>query len=278
MSEQMLRWEPTAADRDPVGHARRWRAVRLVLGIGFPLALLALWQAAAVNGWISRFDYPAPTDIVREFVDNQDAWWASIRTSLSRLLWGYLWGVIAGVSVGVLLATSRIARATLEPTLNAFYTVPKLALIGILLIVLGFDNKPIITVIAVTVFFFVWIQTQSAVESVGASYREAARSFGAGRWQHFRHVLLPASLPLIFVGLRVAGGVAVLTLIGAEFVFTPDSDGIGYRINNARQILDPPQAYVGLVIAGVLGVLVTFVIGLLGRLASPWAASERRSS
>ena len=175
------------------------------------------------------------------------------------------------------MGMSRLVRATLEPTLNALYTVPKLALISIFLIVLGFDNKPIIAVIAVTVFFFVWIQTQSAVTSIAPSYREAARSFGSGRWQMFRHVVLPASLPQIFVGLRIAAGVAVLTLIGVEFVFTPDQKGIGYKINNARTIFDPPQAYVGLVVAGILGVVFTFVIRLVGRFASPGRRRPARS-
>ena len=87
----------------------------------------------------------------------------------------------------------------------------------------------------------------------------------------FRHVILPASLPQIFVGLRIAGGVGVLTLIGAEFVYTPDLKGIGYRINLARTVYDPPQVYVGLVVAAILGVLFTLVIRILGRIASPWA-------
>jgi sulfonate transport system permease protein len=268
---QVIR-RPKAADRDPARYNRRRRVLELLLGIGFPVAALLLWQAASVNGWISRFNYPAPTDIIREFRDTDDLWWTAIRVSvLERLLPGYLWGVLFGVLFGVVMGMSGLVRATLEPTLNALYTVPKLALISIFLIVLGFDNKPIIAVIAVTVFFFVWIQTQSAVTSIAPSYREAASSFGSGRWQMFRHVVLPASLPQIFVGLRIAGGVAVLTLIGAEFVFTPDQQGIGYKINNARTILDPPQAYVGLVVAGILGVVFTFVIRFLGRLASPWA-------
>lgn len=273
MRARILR-EPTKADRDPARYARRRRIVELALGVAFPAVLLAIWQVASVNGWISRFDYPAPSDIFREFVDTRDAWWKAVRVSLSRLLWGYLWGVLAGIGIGVVMGMGRRVRATLEPTLNAMYTVPKLALISILLIVLGFDNKPIIAVVAVTVFFFVWIQTQAAVMSISPSYREAARSLGTSRLQMFRHVTLPASLPQIFVGLRVAGGVAVLTLIGAEFVFTPDSEGIGYRINNARTILDPKQAYVGLVVAGVLGVLFTFVIRLVDRLASPWARED----
>ena len=265
---------PAPADRDPVRHSRRRRVTELVLGFGFPILLLSLWQAAAVNGWISRLHYPPPSDIFRDFLDDRDAWSTSIRVSLGRLLWGYLWGVLAGIGFGVVMGMSWVARAAFEPTLNGLYTVPKLALIGVFLIVLGFDNTPIISVIAITVFFFVWIQTQAAVRSISPSYREAASSFGSSRWQMFRHVILPAALPQIFVGLRVAGGVAVLTLIGAEFVFTPDSDGIGYRINNARTILDPKQAYVGLVVAGVLGVVFTSVIRLLDRLTSPWVRED----
>ena len=271
----LIERRPTVADREPVRHARRRRRLELVLGFAFPALLLLLWQLAGSNGWISRFNYPPPSDIVERFLDTRDAWWTSIRITLGRLLWGYLWGVVVGITLGVLMGMGWLVRATLEPTLNALYTVPKLALIGVFLIVLGFDNKPIIAVVGVTVFFFVWIQTQSAVQSVTPSYAEAARSFGSSRWQVFRHVILPASLPQIFVGLRVAGGVAVLTVIGAEFVFAPGSDGIGYRINNARTILDPQQAYVGLAVAGVLGVLFTLVIRVLDRLASPWARDSR---
>jgi sulfonate transport system permease protein len=267
--------QPRTADRDPVRHGRRRRIIEVTLGVAFPVALLALWQAASVNGWISRFDFPAPSDVVRELRDNRSAWWKDVRISLGRLLWGYAWGVLAGIVFGVVMGTSWVIRAMLEPTLNALYTVPKLALITVFLIVFGFTDRPVIVVIAVTVFFFVWIQTQSAIMSVGASYVEAARSFHAGRWQLFRHVLLPASLPQVFVGLRIAGGVAVLTLIGAEFVFTPDSMGIGYRINYARTILDPKQAYAGLVVAGVLGLLFTVVIRAAGRIVTPWVRNDR---
>lgn len=270
---------PRAADREPGRYARRRRIIELSLGIGFPIVVLVLWQAASVNGWIDRFDYPAPTDIIREmrdtFKDNPKGnWWTDIRISIERMLWGYGWGVVIGVIFGIVMGMSRIVRATLEPTLNGLYTVPKLALIGVFLIIFGFDNKPLVVVIGVTVFFFVWIQTQAAMQSVPESYREAARSFGTNRFQMLRHVMLPAALPQIFVGLRVAAGVAVLTLIGAEFVFTPDSKGIGYRINNARQILDPKQAYVGLVVAAIVGVVFTTLIKLIGRVVTPWSRDE----
>ena len=273
------------AERDPVAYGRRQQALRIGLGIGVPVALLLLWQVSAVQGWINRFDYPAPTDIVAKtrevFQDNPSGnMWLDVSASGRRLLLGYLWGSLFGLAAGVAMGMSRYLRYAFEPMTNALYTVPKLALIGVFLIIFGFDDTPIVALIAVTVFFFVWIQTLAAVLSVSDNLREAAKSFGAKRRHMFRHVLLPASLPGIFVGLRLAAGVAVLTVIGVELVFTPGNPprGVGYRINNARQILDPPQAYVGLFVAAIMGVLFTVAVKYVGRLLMPWAPSDNSVS
>jgi sulfonate transport system permease protein len=156
--------------------------------------------------------------------------------------------------------------------------VPKLAILPIFLVILGFDETPIIAVIAITVFFFVWISTMSAVTSIPETYRDVGRSFSASRWQTFRHILLPASLPQIFVGLRIAAGVAVLTLVGVEFVF-PGSPprGVGYVINQGRQLNLPKQAYVGIVIAAVIGVVFIGIVKAVGHLLAPWAPRDRGS-
>lgn len=271
---------PAPADRDPAKFIRRRRVVELVLAISFPVLLLTLWQIAGVNGWIDRRFYPPPSDIFAEiratFRDNRKGnWWVDIGISVRRMLWGYFWGVLFGLFMGFTMGMSRKIRVTLEPTLNALYTVPKLALLGVFLIILGFDEKPLIAVIGVTVFFFVWMQSMVAVLSVPAQLQETARSLESGSLQLFRHVILPASLPQVFLGLRVAAGVAVLTLIGAEFVYAPGLRGIGYRINNARTVLDPLQAYVGLLVAAVLGVLFVSVIKVIGKLVAPWASNDR---
>jgi sulfonate transport system permease protein len=270
---------PGRAERDPAGHRRRRRILETTLAIAVPVCLLALWQIASTQGWMNRTLYPAPTDVIRYskkmFADRPgghmgtDVW-----KSVQRMLWGFFWGSLFGLLFGVVMGMSRLVRAALDPILSALYTVPKLALIGIFLLVLGFDEKPVITVIALTVFFFVWIQSMSAVMTVAEGYREAGRSFGANRWQLFRHVILPAALPQIFVGLRVAAGVTVLTVIGVEFVFAPESKGLGYRINNARQILDPRQMYLGCILAALLGVVFTWLVRIVGRMLSPWAPED----
>ena len=271
-----------AAERDPAGYSRRWRIIEIGLAAGVPIALILLWQLASSQAWIDPRLYPSPTTLVakgRELFQSgpggnlgDDVW-----RSVSRILWGYAWGALFGLAFGIVMGMSRVVRAALDTTLTALYTVPKLALIGVFLLILGFDETPVIVVIALTVFFFVWIQTMAAIMAVAPFYREAAQSFGAGRWQMFRHVLLPAALPQIFVGLRIAAGVTVLTVIGVEFVYAPGNLGLGYRINNARQILDPAQMYVAIVLASVLGVIFTWIVRFVGRRLSPWAREDEGS-
>jgi sulfonate transport system permease protein len=268
---------PGRMEQNPRGHRRRRRAIEITLAVGVPIALIALWQVASTRGWIDRRLYPAPTDIIDETrtqFDQQDRWhdvWVSTR----RVLLGYAWGAGFGLLFGYLMGMTRLVRVALEPTLNALYTVPKLAVLPLFLLIFGFKERPVIAVIAVTVFFFVWIQAMAALLTVPGGYREAASSFGASRWQTFRHVLFPASLPQVFVGLRVAAGVAVLTLIGVEFVFAPGETGIGYVINQGRIVLLPRQTYMGIIIAALMGVIFISIVKLVGRLLTPWAPNDR---
>ncbi len=271
-----IRRRPTAAERNPVQHARRRAALETTLAILVPVGLVMLWQ---FQPWVARNLLPRPTDVLRHF-DNAFAnapggkMWIDVRASLKRVLWGYLWGCIFGLLFGYLLGLSRTARKAFDPTLVALYTVPKLALIGVFLVILGFDDTPLIVVIAITVFFFVYMQTVAAVRGVNESFREAGASLGASSWQAFRHVILPASLPQVFVGLRISAGVAVLTVIGAEFAYPPGQKGLGYRINLGRSTFDPPPMYVAIVVTAAIGVVFTWIVTLIGRSLTRWAVQS----
>ena len=275
--------EAGRAETDPARHARRRRTIEVGLGIAVPIALLGLWQAASVNGWIDRIFYPAPTDVVaymrdRAFSNSPGGhMWGDVGYSVKRVLYGYLWGAVAGVAAGVVMGMNRWIRSALQPMLNALYTVPKIALIGVFLVIFGFRDKPVIAIVAVTVFFVVWIASMEAVRTVSENFLEASRSFGSSRWQSFRHVVLPAALPQMFVGLNIAAGIAVLSLIGVEFAYPPHNQGIGFRINNARTIGQYKEAYVGLLIAALLGVVFSAVVRLVGRLLTPWVTRDDSS-
>ncbi|MEY4165783.1 MAG: hypothetical protein RL419_1625 [Actinomycetota bacterium] len=270
---------PTAADRDPVKYNRRRRTTEVTLAIAVPVVLLVFLQIGADQEWWSRIFYPSVTDVVRElrsmFTERDFAYdlWVTIR----RLMLGYIFGSLVGLLFGFVLGLNRLTRKALEPLLNALYTVPKIALLSPLLIAFGFYDKPIVVLIAITVFFFVWVPTQSAVMSVQASFREAATVFGVNRWQMFRHVMLPATLPSIFVTLRVAISVAILTVIGVEFVFAPQARGLGYIINDARSTLSSRVAWAGILIASVLGVTFTWIVRIAERILLPWNKEDQGS-
>jgi sulfonate transport system permease protein len=270
---------PTAADRDPVRYNRRRRTTEVTLAIAVPVVLLVFLQIGADQEWWSRIFYPSVTDVVRElrsmFTERDFAYdlWVTIR----RLMLGYIFGSLVGLLFGFVLGLNRLTRKALEPLLNALYTVPKIALLSPLLIAFGFYDKPIVVLIAITVFFFVWVPTQSAVMSVQASFREAATVFGVNRWQMFRHVMLPATLPSIFVTLRVAISVAILTVIGVEFVFAPQARGLGYIINDARSTLSSRVAWAGILIASVLGVTFTWIVRIAERILLPWNKEDQGS-
>ncbi len=270
---------PRAADRDPVKYNRRRRTTEVTLAVAVPVVLLIFLQLGADNAWWSRIFYPSVTDVVRElqsmFADRGFAYdlWVTIR----RLMLGYIFGSLVGLLFGFVLGLNRLTRKALEPLLNALYTVPKIALLSPLLIAFGFYDKPIVVLIAITVFFFVWVPTQSSVMSVQASFREAATVFGVNRWQMFRHVMLPATLPSIFVTLRVAISVAILTVIGVEFVFAPEARGLGYVINDARSTLSSRVAWAGILIASVLGVSFTWIVRIAEKLLLPWNKEDQGS-
>ena len=119
-----------------------------------------------------------------------------------------------------------------------------------------------------------WEQTwvRAAILSVHEGYRDAARVFGVNRWQMFRHVLLPASAPQVFVGLRIAAGVAVLVLIGVEFVL--GGRGLGHLIEQGRVLFQTERIYVGIVVVAVLGFGFMSLVRVIGRRVTPWSRED----
>jgi sulfonate transport system permease protein len=273
-SEQVLVRRPTFAEREPVRHRRRRRAVELGLAFGVPAALIGLWQLAASRSWIDPRLYPSPSDVVTKIDDlvEDGELLHHLWVSVQRIVLGYLLGAGSAVAVGLAMGANRLLRAALEPLLTALYTVPKLALIPVFVTVFGFGEAPILAIIAVTVFFFVWISTLAAIVAVPDGYREAARSFSVTGWQMFRHVLVPAALPQIFVGLRIAAGVSVLIMVGVEFVI--GEDGLGHLIEQGRSLFLFEQTYVGIVLVAVIGLVFALVVRGVGRLLAPWAEQE----
>ena len=267
---------PGPDDVDPDKFARRRRLQNRALGIATPIILLAAWEIGGQTGFIDKRFFPPPSDIATTAVDmvRSGSLQGDFLVTMKAWLIAFVVGTLIGTAAGVLLGLSRIARAALEPVLSAFYTIPKLAILPLLLMIFGLGETPKIILVALGVFFITWISALEAVLDVPEGYFETARSFAVGRGRMLRKVLIPAVLPQIFVGLRIAVGQSILILIGVEFV-TGD-DGLGHMIWNSWQIFAADRMYVGIILVALIGFFLTNAIQLVGRWCVPWAPRSQR--
>jgi sulfonate transport system permease protein len=269
---------PGPQELHPARTHRRRRTLEIGLAVAAPLALILLWQLAATQAWIDDRVYPAPQTILEDGWERAAAGdlWPDVRATLKRVLAGYAIGTVTGYALGLLMGSLPLVRAALEPLLDALYVVPKLALLPVFLNMFGLGEGPQIALVAATVFFFVWISTMAAVLAVPSGHRDAGQVFGASPWQMFRHVLLPASLPAVLVGARIAAGVAVLVIVASEQIAA--SNGLGHLIFDSRALFQNDVMFVGIVCVAVLGVVFSEVVRIAGRLLTPWAPRDRGRS
>jgi NitT/TauT family transport system permease protein/sulfonate transport system permease protein len=265
---------PGEAERDPRTFLRRRRRQELALSIATPIVFLIAWEVAARFGLMDKRFFPAPSNIFDSAMDmaSSGVLVKDLLASLARILAGFALGVVTGLAGAIVLGLSRLTRAALEPFLSALYTVPKLALLPLLLLIFGLGEFPKMLLVAMTVFFYIWITCMEAILSLPESYREAAQSFGARGWSMFRHVTWPYLLPQLFIAMRLAIGAAVLVIVGVEFVQA--DEGVGYRIWHSWSLFQANRMYVGICTVAVLGFLLGFIVKWVGRLALPWQRRE----
>lgn len=274
-AEVIHRIEPGPAERHPRRYLVRRQRIDRTLAWTVPVLLIGMWQVSAWQGWSDPRFFPAPSTVATTSVDLidagilQDAMWTSTR----RILIGFAFGVFFGVVAGLLLGVFSRLRAALEPTLMALYVVPKLAVLPLLLLIFGLGEAPMIIVVGVTVFFFMWVQTMESIVATPTGFIEAMDSFGATRWQLFRYVYLPAAMPQIFVSMRLCAGISILVMVGVEFV--QGNNGIGFLIWNSWSLFIATRMYVGIVAVALMGLIFASIVKLIGRMLLPWAPNDK---
>lgn len=272
------------------------------LAFGFPVLLLLTWQWLSTSGVLNARWFPPPSQIavaLWELTVTYDRFnrtsligrpwllperiasdgWAGVVSlaneshvwaTLSRVGFGFAIGALPGIVIGMVMGLNRTVRMMLDATMSAFYVLPKIAIFPILMLVFAnpFGEGPKIAVVAISAFFLVAISTMAGVQGIDKVYLEAGRNFGANRLQMFRHVILPAALPIVFSGLRLALGTALIVIVAVEFVRA--DRGVGFLIFYNWQVLVTPRMYAALVVVMALGVLLTSILQLVERRTMPW--------
>jgi ABC-type nitrate/sulfonate/bicarbonate transport system permease component len=193
---------------------------------------------------------------------------SDVEASLSRLAAGYAIGASVGVAVGVSMGSSRRLRLALEPLVELLRATPAVALVPALIVILGVGDRMLIAVIAFGVVFPVLVNSMDGVRAASPELRETASLLGMGRAERILRLELPAALPSIFAGLRVAVSIGLVMVVVSEFV--GGGDGLGRYIAVERSQFNVPEMYAGIVFLGVLGFVLNGIFVLVERRALSW--------
>jgi NitT/TauT family transport system permease protein len=240
-----------------------------------PAIAVGVWEVLAAAG-ILRPDYvPPPSQLGPHLAGLLvgGELWRHLSVTIYRLSLSFLLALIPAVLLGLSLGMSRNARLALEPLLNSLYAIPKIALLPLIMLILGVNERTLIFTSMLTSFVQMTVSTMAGVQAVDRSVLEAGRNYGATGWRLFRYVLFPAALPAIFTGMRIGLGLTLVLVVAVEL--TAAQEGLGAFLWIAGQTFAAKNLFSIFIVIGALGWGLTYGLERIGGRLMPW---QQRSS
>lgn len=238
-----------AAFRTPGEGASRWISAATVI------ALLALWWLATHRGWVPPLFLPSPEAVAgaavqawRGQIQGGEPLLAHLQWSAIRVFGAFALAAVTAVPVGIAMGVSRVARGVFDPPIEFYRPLPPLAYLPLIVIWFGIDETAKVLLIYLACFAPIALAARAGVRSASTEQINAAASLGASRVQIVWHVIVPAALPEILVGLRIAIGFGWTTLVAAEMVAA--TVGLGQMVLNASNFLRTDLVVAGILIIG----------------------------
>jgi NitT/TauT family transport system permease protein len=249
--------------------------------IGFSL-FLGFWYFAVEVWKLPRFrEMPGLTTVIKEWISPNPAYSLSIYTpeyythiwiSVWRVTQAFFLATVLGVPLGLFLGWSRKFKEYVFPVFETLRPIPILAWVPLAIVMFISTESAVIYLTFLASFFATALNTMLGVESIEESYIRAAYCLGAKRWQVFRHVIVPGSLPFIFTGLQISVGVAWFSLVAAEMV--SGQYGLGYVINTSYIMVRYPTIVIGMITLGLVGYVTSTMVRIAGDFMMRWRTRE----
>ncbi|WP_313814135.1 ABC transporter permease [Glutamicibacter sp.] len=259
---------PTKPRKPRVGFSRTiLRAPRWLLSLILPVVLLGIWQFATATGLVAPWSLPTPGAVIAaagELFEGGDLG-KHIGISTQRVLLGFAIGSLLGLVFGALVGLSKLADALLSLSISALRAVPSLAWVPLLVLWMKIGEDSKVTLIIIGAFFPVFTTVSLALRHVDAHLVEAARSFGLGGVKLLRTVQLPAVVPSIFSGLRLALAQAWLFLVAAELLGA--SMGLGFLLTDSQNNGRIDRLILTIILLALFGKLTDALLSLAERWA-----------
>ncbi|TYB46650.1 ABC transporter permease [Actinomadura chibensis] len=257
--------------------SRRWAAkagalLRRTVALA---AFLAVWELAPRAGLVDRIFLPPVSEIVPALGDlaASGRLWQDAEASLVRSLSGFGLAIVVAVPLGLLIGWYRPVAELLNPLLELFRNTAAIALLPVFVLILGIGETSKVAIVLYACTWPILLNTISAVGAVDPTLVKSARSLGLSAPRIFQKVILPAAVPAVFTGIRLAGATAVLVVIVAEMVGA--KEGLGFLINSSQQNFAIDDMYAGIIAISALGLLFNHLLVLAERRFTRWRAPVR---
>lgn len=237
-------------------------------------ALLVLWTLVTNMGWVKPLFLPTPQAVFEQFWQyltgqaNDKPLWQHFLASMFRVFSAFFLACLTAIPIGIAMGMSRWARGIFDPPLEFYRPLPPLAYLPLIIIWFGIDELPKVLLIFLSCFAPLALAARSGMRSAAQERINAAYSMGANYWQVVRHVVLPAAMPEILVGMRIAIGFGWTTLVAAEMVAA--NMGLGQMVLNASNFLRTDIVIMGIVVIGVVAYLFDLLMRWVERRVVPW--------
>ena len=255
------------------------KAPRLAIWLAPVLAfavVIAAWDIYATH---HPFIIPTVGDIWRSLKGDSGMYWSNFLATLKEVLIGAAGGILFAFVLAVIMAELPIFEYALMPLMVTLMVTPIVAIAPALVIAFGFGETPKYLVTGLVVFFPMLVNSVAGLRDIDARTLDFFTTMHASRWQIFRHLRLPGSMPFVFAGLRIALPLAVVGATVAEFAAAGQENGLGALITTASSSADLPVIWAGIVLLCVMGVGLVTILALVRRRVLWWdneAALARR--
>lgn len=244
------------------------------ISVATVVVLLVLWTLVTNMGWVKPLFLPTPQAVFEQFwayltgQANDKPLWQHFLASMFRVFSAFFLACVTAIPIGIAMGMSRWARGIFDPPLEFYRPLPPLAYLPLIIIWFGIDELPKVLLIFLSCFAPLALAARSGMRSAAQEQINAAYSMGASYWQVVRHVVLPAAMPEILVGMRIAIGFGWTTLVAAEMVAA--NMGLGQMVLNASNFLRTDIVIMGIVVIGVVAYLFDLLMRWVERRVVPW--------
>ncbi len=243
---------------------------KLLLSFSLPLVIVAAWFIASQSELFPTAILPTPSAVVASFISQLQSGqlFIDLGVSLLRVVEGYALGAVLGILFGIALGMNQTINQCVGPTITAIRQIPIIAWIPFIILWCGIGEGSKVVIIAMASFFPIFVNTLYGIQGTKKEYLELAKVYRLSTIETFRKIYLKSALPSMFIGLKIGLSASWMAVIAAELIAA--NSGIGYRISDARSLMQPDVVLIGMIVIGFAGLLMDKLLTFAAKKATPW--------